>query len=41
MDNKDVAQELRSKGAALAKAKTEGYRGMYFGMYYIGNAIAL
>jgi hypothetical protein len=31
MDNKDVAQELRSKGAALAKAKTEGYRGMYFG----------
>lgn len=26
-----VAQELRSKGAALSKARTEGFNGIYFG----------
>ncbi len=27
-----VAQEFRTKGAALARAKTEGYTGVYFGL---------
>jgi hypothetical protein len=31
MASVDVATEFKTKGAALAKAKTEGYKGMYFG----------
>jgi hypothetical protein len=27
----DLAKEFRMKGAALARAKTEGYAGVYFG----------
>lgn len=27
-----LAQEFRTKGAALARAKTEGYAGVYFGL---------
>jgi hypothetical protein len=27
-----IAQEFRAKGAALAKAKTEGFSGLYFGL---------
>jgi hypothetical protein len=27
----EAAQELRAKGAALSKAKTDAYKGMYFG----------
>lgn len=27
----EAAQELRTKGAMLSRAKTEGYKGMYFG----------
>lgn len=27
----EAAIELKTKGALLAKAKTEGFRGMYFG----------
>lgn len=26
-----LAQEFRAKGSALAKAKTEGFSGLYFG----------
>jgi len=26
-----VAQELRTKGAALSKARTDGFTGIYFG----------
>jgi len=28
----NLAQEFRSKGAALARAKTEGFAGLYFGL---------
>ncbi len=28
----DLANEFRAKGAALARAKTEGYVGVYFGL---------
>jgi len=31
MANLTVAQELKSKGAALSKARTEGFNGIYFG----------
>jgi hypothetical protein len=27
-----IAQEFRAKGAALSKAKTDGFQGVYFGM---------
>jgi hypothetical protein len=27
-----LAQEFRTKGAALARAKTEGFGGIYFGL---------
>jgi hypothetical protein len=28
----DLATEFRAKGAALARAKTEGFAGVYFGL---------
>jgi hypothetical protein len=28
----ELAYEFRTKGAALARAKTEGYAGVYFGL---------
>jgi hypothetical protein len=28
----DLATEFRTKGAALARAKTDGYAGVYFGL---------
>jgi hypothetical protein len=29
---KDLATEFRTKGAALARAKTDGFQGVYFGL---------
>jgi hypothetical protein len=29
---KEIAYEFRTKGAALARAKTEGFQGIYFGL---------
>jgi hypothetical protein len=29
---KSLAYEFRTKGAALARAKTDGYAGVYFGL---------
>lgn len=31
MNSLVVAQELKAKGAALSKARTEGFSGIYFG----------
>ena len=31
MSNAAAASEMKSKGAILAKARTEGFKGMYFG----------
>jgi hypothetical protein len=28
----DLAREFRAKGAALARAKTDGFQGVYFGL---------